>query len=436
MMFRHFPLLAAVITISPLAGAAFALPSGSSTAVSAGVNGIHSTQGEPTFTRDIAPILYQHCASCHRSGQVAPFSLLTFGDAQKRAPLLAAVTQSRQMPPWKAESHGEFVDENRLTDNEIAIIKQWSDEGAKEGKPADLPALPKFTTGWRLGEPDLVIQPPQPYTISAEGRDEYHNFILPTNFAEDRYLAAMEVRPGNRTVVHHVVVSLDTTGTARKRAAGKMDFIGDAGLGFTALNTLSIWAPGNFPRKLAPGTGLLLPKGADIVLQVHYHRTGKAEVDQTKIGLYFCKEPVDQRMQDYLMPAALHIPAGEAHYETQSEFTVPSDETLRTIMPHMHLLGSAMTVTVTFPDGKERTLINVPHWDFDWQATYTYKEPVKIPKGSKIKLVAHYDNSKDNPRNPFNPPHLVGWGEQTTDEMCIAFLGFTSDAEHLLKAKG
>ncbi len=433
-MFRFLPLIAALGSLA--GGAALALPPGSPANVPSPAAGseVHAAlSSEPTFNRDIAPILYQHCASCHHPGQVAPFSLLTYGDAQKRAPLLASVTASRQMPPWKAESHGEFVDENRLTDEEIALIKHWADGGTKEGKRSDLPAPPKFTTDWRMGEPDMVIGPPQPYTLSAEGRDEYHNFILPTNFPEDRYLAAIEVRPGNRTVVHHVVVSLDTNGTARKRAAGKMDFVGDTGLGFTALSTLSIWAPGNFPRRLAAGTGLLLPKGADIVLQVHYHRTGKVEVDDTKLGLYFCKEPVDKKMQDFLMPAFLLIPAGEANYETHSEITVPTDETLRTIMPHMHLLGSAMTVTVTFPDGKERTLINVPHWDFDWQATYTYKEPVKIPKGSKIKLVAHYDNSKDNPRNPFDPPRLVGWGEQTTNEMCIAFLGFTADDEHLLK---
>lgn len=390
-------------------------------------------KGSLTYTHDIAPIMAAHCVSCHRQGEVGPFALAGYADLKKRAAQLVAVTERRLMPPWKANSHGEFQNENSLTPSEIGMIQQWAEEGAKEGDRADLSPAPHFTAGWTLGEPDAVLQYAKPYTLSAEGTDEYHTFILPTHFDSDRYVTAVEVRPGNRAVVHHSLIYIDTLGIARRQAAkGEMDYPHSARLGLPKDGILDIWAPGNYPHPLPEGVGLKLPKGADIVMEVHYHRSGKQETDQTRIGLYFCKGPVTQQLHLFSLAALrLQIPPGDAHYQTDAEITVPANATLLDIMPHMHLLGKSMRVNMTLPDGDVKTLVDVPDWDFNWQTTYWYREPVRVPRGAKIKLVATYDNSRDNPRNPNNPPKQVGWGEQTTDEMCLAFLGYTTDNEHI-----
>jgi hypothetical protein len=388
-----------------------------------------------TYAKDVAPILYAQCASCHHPGEVAPFSLLSYQDAKKRASQLTAVTQSRFMPPWKADSHGEFLDERRLTDVQIATLKQWAAAGAPEGNPADLPAAPTFTAGWRLGTPDAVYQQPV-YSVPAEGADVYQCFVIPTDYKEDRYVSAIEVRPGERAVVHHVIAYLDTTGEARKLDAADPapGYTSYGGIGVTPSGGLGGWAPGNDARRLDDGVGILLPKGADIVLQVHYHPVGKAEKDQTKLGVYFAKGPVDKRVRiQAVIAPALRVPAGDAHYETGGSQAVPANVTVLGVMPHMHLLGHDMTVAARKPDGTQQPLVSVPDWDFNWQSTYMYKKPIELPQGTRIHLTAHYDNSVDNARNPSDPPKLVTWGEKTTDEMCIAFVFYTVDSEHLTK---
>ncbi len=392
-----------------------------------------SPKGALTYTKTIAGIVAIHCVSYHKSGEIGPFPLDSYIEVKKRAKQIEQLTASKQMPPWKADSHGEFLDENRLSDQEIGDIRQWADEGAARGDGAD-PKSPSAGPAdrWKLGTPDAVLMPPKPYTLGAEGRDEYHTYLLPSNITEDRYISAVEVHPGNRTVVHHTIIYADTTGKARKMVsqAGGMDFPGPARLGLPKDGILNIWAPGNESRRLPDGIGLLLPKGADIVMEVHYHRSGKPEVDQTKIGLYFCKGPVKQQMHLHaLAQFGLFILPGDAHYKTGSQLTSPADATVLNIFPHMHLIGKSMKVIMTTPDGKVTTLIDVPAWDFNWQNTYWYKNPVHIPRGAVIKMAAEFDNSKDNPNNPNNPPKLVTWGEQTTNEMCIAFLGYTTDKE-------
>jgi hypothetical protein len=390
--------------------------------------------GTLTFNKEIAPIVFNNCSSCHRPGEVAPFSLLSCGDVKKRAQQIALVSERRIMPPWKADSHGEFLDERRLTPEQIGMLRQWADEGAKEGNPADRPSPPQFTEGWQLGKPDAIFEPSESYPLAAEGADVYRCFVLPTNYSEDRWVSAVEVRPGNRAVVHHVLVFLDTSGQARKLdekdpGPGYTSF---GGIGFLPAGGLGGWAPGIFPRHQPDGVGGLLPKGSDIVLQVHYHKSGKAELDRTKIGVYFSRKPVEKRTRTFmLLNLALRIPPGDDNYTIRAGMTVPADVTLRGVTPHMHLLGKEMTVTATLPDGTEKQLVRVPDWDFNWQTPYAFKEPIKLPSGSKINLVARYDNSDKNPRNPSHPPKLVHWGEQTTDEMCIAFLNYTLDAEHL-----
>lgn len=391
--------------------------------------------GAVTFDRDIAPIVFGNCSSCHRPGEVAPFSLLSYQDVRKRAQQIAEVTGQRVMPPWKADEGSEkFHDARRLSEAQIATIKQWAAAGAPEGSAADLPPEPHFTSDWHLGPPDAIFSPSEDYTVAADGSDIYRCFVIPTDYNEDRWVTAMEVRPGNRAVVHHVLVYLDTGGRARQKDAADPGpgYTSGGGIGFMPSGYLGGWAPGNLPRRLPEGVGIRLPKGVDIVLQVHYHRTGKEETDRSKIALYFSQVPVDKQMNVLpLVPLGLHIPAGDKSYQIEAAFPVLMDATLLRVSPHMHLLGHDMTVTAKLPDGTQKKLVCVPEWDFNWQTTYSLKDPIKLPAGSTVSLVAHYDNSADNPRNPNNPPLPIRWGEKTSDEMCIAFLDFTVDAQHL-----
>lgn len=396
-------------------------------------------KGSVTWSKQIAPIVFNNCSNCHRPGEVAPFPLMNYADAKKRARQIAIVTQSRFMPPWKVDEGKEkFQDAHRLTDTEIGMIGQWAEDGAPEGDAAQAPKAPAFTSDWHNGKPDLVLQPEAPYELAAEGDDVYRCFVIPTNYDEDRYVSAMEVRPGNRAVVHHVIAYLDTTGQAREKD------MADAGPGYTSFGGIGIlpsgslggWAPGLVPRKTPAGSGILLPKGADIVLQVHYHKSGKPEVDQTKIGLFFADGPIDKQVRMMLVVnPGIRIPAGEANHIERASTTVPIDITALATTPHMHLLGKEMELTATLPDDTKKKLVRVDDWDFNWQMTYVFNEPIKLPKGSKIDLMARYDNSAQNPTNPSDPPRAVRWGEQTTDEMCIAFIPYTVDEEHLLEGK-
>ncbi len=390
-----------------------------------------------TFAKDVAPILFANCASCHRAGEVAPFNLTSYADAAKRAKTIASVVEKRVMPPWKAAPGPAYVDECRLTDDQIGLIKQWAAEGAKEGNAADLPPLPKFPDGWRNGEPDLIVAMPESYTVPAEGRDIYRNFVIPTGFTEDRWLSAVEIHPGNRRVVHHVLVHLDVSGKARELDAKDPGpgYRTGGGVGFSSAGQIGGWAPGNIARRLPDGIAMPVPKNSDIVIQVHYNLNGKPETDRTQIGLYFAKAPVDKRARLFPLAGRVYIPAGDADHVVTSSMPVPSDVTLRSVMPHMHLLGRAMKISATLPDGKELPLVHVPDWDFNWQMSYAFQEPVKLPRGSKVTLEARYDNSANNPRNPHSPPKPVRWGEQTTDEMCLAYLNFTVDSESLTQGK-
>lgn len=390
-----------------------------------------------TFTKDIAPIVWKNCAECHRAGEVGPFTLTSFQDVAKRTKTIASVIEKGTMPPWKAAPVQRYHDERVLTAEQVGMFKQWAAEGAREGNVSDLPPLPKFASGWKLGTPDLVLEMPEAYSVAAEGRDVYRNFVIPTKLTDDRWLAAVEVHPGNRSVVHHVIVHYDTSGQAREldaRDPGPGYGRGGGGIGFRG-SQIGGWAPGNDARLAPAGVGRLLPKNADIVLQVHYNKSGKPETDRTKIGLHFVKGRVDQRWHTFPLVARLSIPAGDPDYVTRSTIPVPTDSTLHSVMPHMHLVGREMKVSATLPDGREIPLVHVPKWDFNWQMTYAFADPVKLPRGSRIHMEAHYDNSTGNPNNPNNPPRPIRWGEQTNDEMCLAYLNFTHDGESLTKGR-
>ncbi len=393
----------------------------------------------PTYVKDIAPIIEKNCSTCHRAGEVAPFNLLTFQDSQKRAKQIAEVTKSRLMPPWKADSHGEFFDERHLSDDEIKLINTWAAAGAPLGDPKSVAAAPTFKTGWKLGPPDKVIGLSDPYQVGAEGRDVYRCFVVPTGADVDQYVSALEVKPGNRAIVHHVIAYIDTTGAARKldeADAGPGYSSSGGGPGFIPSGFLGGWAPGNEPRLLPDGIGNLIPKGSDIVLEVHYHKDGKPETDQTKVGLYYCKKPVQKRIRSMMViNPFFKIPAGAENHAVNASVPVFNDITVLNVTPHMHLLGRNMKVTVENADKTEKQLVSIPDWDFNWQNTYSFKDPLKVNSGSRIKLVSHYDNSTRNFRNPNKSPRDVGWGEQTTDEMCIAFVGYTVDKEDLIAGK-
>jgi hypothetical protein len=379
----------------------------------------------PTFTKDIAPILFKNCAECHRPGEVAPFPLLSYQDAKQHAEQMVAVTGRRLMPPWGAESHGEFVGERRLPEKDIAMLKAWVAGGAPEGNAKAMPKAPAFTEGWQGGKPDLIVKMPEAYTKSAEGPDIYRCFVLPVNIPEDKWVKAVEFRPGNRRCVHHALIYMDTKGQARKMDAGDdgPGYTSFAGPGFFPSGGFGGWAPGTFFRPYPEGVAKLLKRGSDIVVQIHYYPTGKKETDQSSIGFYFTdKKPRNVPVLVPLASANILIAPGKKDYKVAAEYTLPVDTEATGVFPHAHLLCRDMKGTAILPDGTKKPLIWISNWNFNWQDQYIYKNHIPLPKGTKLKMEFTYDNSADNPRNPNSPPKLVHFGNKTTDEMAILWV--------------
>jgi hypothetical protein len=385
-----------------------------------------------TYNKHVAPILFKHCASCHRPGEIGPFSLLTYKDAAKRAGFLKEVTGARRMPPWKpVPGYGDFQDTRRLSDAEINILARWADTGAPQGDPRDLPPAPKFTEGWQLGKPDLILKMPEAFTVPAGGRDIYRCFVLPTGLKKKRAVAAVEFRPGNRRAVHHAVIAIDTSGAARKKdkADGKPGFRSPGGtFGIPVAGFLGGWSPGATPRRLPDGVGRRLPAGSDLVVQIHYPATGKEEKDQSAIGLFFTRKPPEKFVRVIVLPERrLRIPAGEKQYRVSARYTLPVDVHAIGVLPHMHLLGREMKLTAGLPDGKKQPMIWIKDWDFNWQGQYQYAREIALPKGTVLHLEASFDNSAGNPKNPNSPPRVVRNGPRTTDEMCECRVQITID---------
>ncbi len=397
--------------------------------------------GKVTFYRDVLPILQDHCQSCHRPGEAGPFALMTYRNAVNWADDLKTFTQNRQMPPWKPSDGPEFRDARKLSEREIATLAAWVDGGTAAGDPKDAPPPRQFPQGWQLGQPDLVLTVPEEFELGPTGRDVFRCFVLPTNLTEDRYVTAVEFRPGNPRVVHHSLNFIDTTGQGRKleqkeKDRSKKDDEKDRGpgysvamgVGFRPSGGIGGWAPGQVTRRLPPDTGYFLPKGADVVLQVHYHRNGRTEKSQPSIGLYFAPKPLAKRFQSIVVPGRFFfIPAGNADFTVKGSVWVEDDCTIHSVMPHLHMLGKKVKVTITPPDGMPQTLVDITDWDYNWQETYFFRRPIAVKAGTRFDIEAHYDNSARNPRNPNNPPRLVRFGEQTTDEMCFGFIGATAD---------
>jgi len=391
---------------------------------------IQSPPRAVTFSEDVAPIVYANCVSCHRPGEAAPFSLITYEDVSKRAKLIAKVTESRQMPPWHAaHGYGEFADERGLTDAQIATIREWVAADMPKGSAAKMPALPTFTEGWQLGTPDLVLEMPEAFAVPAGGPDIYRNFVLPAGLDEDKWVRAVEFRPGTRKVVHHSVIHYVRGGSAAKIVSkdGKPGFGGAMPAGFipafAPAGEIGVWAVGTTPHVLPDGLAVPLPKGSDLVLQLHLHPTGKPETERAKIGLYFASAPPTRRIRElgvlgfFGLLAGIDIPPGEKNFSIKGSLTLPADMRVLSVMAHAHYLGKEFKATATLPDGSTRPMLWIRDWDFNWQDRYFYKEPVALPRGTRIDVTVSYDNSADNPRNPCSPPVRVQWGLQSTDEM-------------------
>jgi mono/diheme cytochrome c family protein len=381
---------------------------GSGALTSAGVAAPVATA--PTFAKDVAPVLYKHCVECHRAGEFAPMPLVRYEDVRPWAKSIRERVVAREMPPWSADpKHGKFSNDPRLSEAEIDTIARWVQAGAPKGDLQQLPPMPKFAEGWTIGEPDVIFTMGEEYKIPAEGTVPYLYFRIPTNLKEDRWVQAYEVRPGNRSVVHHVIASAQPGGgnIQDERTPGRV------GLGGITPNKPGVVLP--------KGVARLLKAGSEIIFQMHYTTNGLETTDRTSIGLIFAKEPPQKMSRgNNILNAGFTIPAGAPSHEVKASRTFNEDTTLIDLTPHMHMRGKDMTYTAYYPDGRSEVLLSVPRWDFNWQLTYRLVEPKLLPKGTKLEVVAHYDNSKGNLFNP-DPAKDVRWGDQTWEEMMIGF---------------
>ncbi len=453
-------------SLTALAGV-FALPSGQA----------RETAGEVTFNRDVAPIIYESCAACHRPGEAAPMSLLSYRDARPWAKSIREKVARREMPHWDADSKpGQFSNDPRLSQKQIDTIVAWVDGGAKEGNPKDLPPLPKFTEGWTIGKPDLILTMPEEFTLEATGPDEYQYFEIPTNFTEDKYIQAVEARPGNRQIVHHIIAfikpparvdrpKLSKDEIAKLRAEAEKNSIqyNDGFLrrtkpdapayndgcsippeeykkrrvsgegGGNDSNWLIGYAPGNFVQPWEPGTVKRIPAGSSIIFQMHYSKVaGSVQKDRSSVGLIFAKEPAKKEV--YMAGVAnpfLKLEPGLDNQRVSACWTTDRNIHILSLTPHMHVRGKAQKIEAFYPDGAREVLLDVPTYDFAWQTTYMLKEPKAIPKGTKFMVTTIFDNSTRNKFNPA-PDKAVRWGDPTYDEMMIGFIEYTVDDQIII----
>ena len=384
-----------------------------------------------TFAQDIAPIIYSNCSGCHHPGEIAPFSLLSYSDAARRAVTIATVTQSRYMPPWKPEpGWQQYRDQRGLTAAQIALIQQWVDQGLPEGDESKAPPVPQFPDGWRLGTPDLVLTMPAGFSVPADGPDLYRNFVIHTNLTQDKWVTAIEMRPSSPTVVHHCLFFSDSTGDAAK-LDGQDGQPGFPGFGtiFTVGNPLNNlngglggWVPGSTPQFLPQGIAVPLPAGSDFLLQTHFHPDGAPHTEQTTIGLYFGQAPARSLTQIQVpaffgIQSNIRIHAGDSNYRVRGTFTLPADVDAVGVWAHAHYLAKEAKMTATLPDGSVQILLWIRNWSFNWQDQYLFQNLIPLPKGTRLDGEVTWDNSAGNVNNPNSPPRLVTWGENSTDEM-------------------
>jgi hypothetical protein len=411
-----------------------------------------NAQPTPTFSKDVAPILYKNCTNCHRAGEIGPMPLLTYKDARPFARSIAMKVENGTMPPWHADdaTHTKFANDRSLSASDKDVLLKWARGGAPEGNPKDLPPAPQFADGWMMGKPDAVFTMQEDYPIPASGTLDYKFFEIPTNLTEDRWITAFEVRPGSRTNVHHLIAYVRPGEAAPAPAAAQAGaarqappFAFDPNMRRPADapkpdheavpndrpakrnpgGWLAAYAPGYSLRVYEPGTAIKIPKGAIITVQMHYTTNGKATTDRSSIGLKFASEP--PKTEIVVVPLATQnfvLKAGTADTKVDAEMTVNTDVTLWSAIPHTHVRGKRWEVVAVYPDGRSEMIINVPKYDFNWQTDYIFKTPLQLPKGTKLKTSAWYDNSTANKSNP-DPTKDVYWGDQTWEEM--QFTAFT-----------
>jgi hypothetical protein len=411
-----------------------------------------------TFCKDVAPIVYEKCTPCHRPGQVAPFSLISYDDVKKRAPLIAQVVKGRSMPPWSAgPCDYTFREDQSLSPRQLSTLTSWLASGTALGSKSDLPPAPHFASTWRLGPPDLIVKMPKAFTVPADGPDIYRNFVVPLHLDSDKYVAAIDFEPGTRTVVHHSLFYWDSSGTARSNDGkdgrpgydGRMgNILGDGRVDHEA-NTvnpskgtfgyLGGWAVGAQAMSLPGDLAFFVKKDADLILGTHFHPSGKVETETSTIGIYFAKKPPTAKFTSLLLPPVfgyfshIDIPAGKKDYLLTDSYTLPVDVKAYGVSAHAHFLGKSFTLTANLPSGETKTLLNIPSWDFNWQNQYQYNQFVPLPKGTKLVSTMTYDNSTDNVFNPSNPPKEVWWGEQTVNEMGSLILSVVPQNDDDLK---
>jgi len=377
----------------------------------------------PTFTKDVAPILFKSCVECHRPSGMAPMSLMTYEDARPWARAVRQKVVAREMPPWGADpAIGKFSNDVSLKPSEIDTITAWVDAGAPQGNPADLPKAPTFAEGWSIGKPDLVFKMQEPYTVPADGTVPYLYMTIPTNLKEDIWIRGVELKPTDRRVVHHIISTLvEGSGEAPdpKPKPTRDPNRKEIGAGLGGL------VPGRLYGLYEEGVARKIPAGTNIVLQMHYTTIGQPIVDQTEIGVVLAKEPPSKLRQEAggaIPNMGFVIPPGDPNYEVTGKLTFDRDTYLSTMYPHMHVRGKDATYTLVHPDGREEVLLRVPKYDFNWQLSYKLAEPKFVPKGSTLKVTMHYDNSRANRFNP-DPAAEVRWGEQTWEEMMLGYYG-------------
>jgi hypothetical protein len=371
-----------------------------------------TSENNVTFTKDVAPIFYKNCTGCHRPGEIAPMSLLTYNDVRPWAKSIREKVANRDMPPWHADpKYGEWRNDRRISQEAINTILAWVNNGAKEGDPKDLPPMPEYTPGWRIGKPDQTFSAPE-QSVPADGVVDYQYLSVPTNFKEDRWITSAEIRSSANAVVHHVIVFVQEPG-ATSRLQGKL---------------LVGFAPGEDPAVFRAGFGRKIPAGSNLLFQIHYTPNGTAMKDVTTVGLIYAKTPVEHTVVTRpVLQTAFEIPAGHPNYEVKSSFTFNQSAQLYSFMPHMHLRGKDFEYKAVFPDGTSKILLSVPRYDFSWQTYYVLKDPIAVPKGTRIECVAHFDNSTNNKYNP-DPAKTVKWGDQTWEEMMIGWMSFVYDS--------
>jgi peroxiredoxin len=370
--------------------------------------------GDVTYAHDVAPIVQARCQSCHRPGQVGPFSLLTFEDARRWGSGIHEVVDNRRMPPWHADPrHGSFSNDRHLPPRERATLLAWVEDGCPSGDLTQAPPNPTFAEGWSIGQPDQVFAIPAPYTVPAEGVVAYQRFRVKTGFTEDKWIQAAEARPGDWRTVHHIIVyMLDPSAADDSKK----------------LSHLCGYAPGDMPSRFPEGIAKRIPAGAELIFELHYTPNGKMTIDRSAVGfVYASKSPEREAITRGIANNKFEIAPGDGNSEVRSSITVRQDSVLLSFMPHMHLRGKDFKYTATFPDGTSEVLLSVPAYDFNWQSYYTLAEPRKLPKGTRIDCVAHFDNSSANPANP-DPTATVHWGDQTWEEMMIGYVDYVIDA--------